>query len=533
MMNYFNQLRSSASGFDTAFERYRKQLQQQNSQQPADLNADRERLNDLGYEFLDQSRAADALKLFQLNLEFSPHDWSSYESLALAYYEQERYELASINFQQALNMLESSDSPLKGRRGLLKKIARTYLKLGNHYAALYVYQIEIARDPEADWAVQKIGQWMLKYGNPSVGMRWLKRATDMQGSPDKAWGKLGKYLQKGSTYRYIHYLREGRDRFPYLASSWDRLIAALLDDYRFREAERVVAQALSLFQAESLWRTARSQAGQQLIKTYTQDIHGESFTAMGCGPYWPEDEQALKHYMKVENASSNSKFIIHLGDLGKGIDEVPESRYANMADILSTKNAKPAFVVLGDNDWNDTNDPAKSLGFWKHHLGSFYHHFKLPFNVKTQPQREENFSFEPGDVVYIGINLPEGRVHDEAEWRNRIKDDGDWIQLSLATSKAKAAVILSHAPADVFDGLLLTSLEQSATDFAKPLLFLNANGHRWFYRKSDWAANITHVQLDKLHSEDAYPPVQIRYTGRDDMPFVFDRRIGAPDWLVK
>ncbi|MBT3204396.1 MAG: sel1 repeat family protein [Gammaproteobacteria bacterium] len=488
--------------------------------------------------FCQLALSADTSRQSSLNIPPLSTNWFDYEKLADAFYDMEDFESSLTNSLQAINMLEESaqegsEYPLKDRKRLIKKAAKIYRKQGNYYAALYLFQIEVARDPEADWAVQKIGQWMLKYGNVKVGIRWLKRATDMQNSPDQAWAKLGIYLRKWSTYRYLRYLREGRDRFPYLASSWDLLITTLLDDYRPREAKRVTAKALSLFQAESLWRTASTAAGRQLIEAYTQDISGEQFTAMGCGPYGVEAQVALKHYMKTESIVSKSAFIVHLGDLGKGIDEVPESRYVNMAETLSFNNHKPTFVVLGDNDWNDTLNPAQSLGYWKRHLGNLYERFELPFSVITQPEREENFSFKLGDVVYIGINLPEGRVHDEAEWKTRITDNAKWIRQSLLSSNAKAAVILAHAPADVFNGQLLNSLRESALLFAKPLLFLHANGHKWNYRQSEVAANLIHVQLDKLHDKyPFYPPVQISYTGFDTLPFVFDRRIASPEWQV-
>ncbi len=206
--------------------------------------------------FCQLALSADTLKLSSPTINTPPVNWFDYEHRANAYYQTGNYELSLDNSLLALEMLEdsvseSSEYPLKERKRLVKKIARNYRKMGNYYGALYVFQIEVARDPDADWAVQKIGQWMLKYGNTMVGIRWLKRATDMQDSPDYAWKKLGNYLRKWSTYRYLRYLREGRERFPYLASSWDLLAATLLDDHRPREAERIIAKALSLFQAHS------------------------------------------------------------------------------------------------------------------------------------------------------------------------------------------------------------------------------------------------------------------------------------------
>jgi hypothetical protein len=90
-----------------------------------------------------------------------------------------------------------------------------------------------------------------------------------------------------------------------------------------------------------------------------------TFTAMGCGPYNAVAHRAIGRYMALENADGRSRFVVHLGDLfagapGKTMVLKPdrgEPTYAAVADVLSTNNRIPTFVVPGDNEWNDRLDP--------------------------------------------------------------------------------------------------------------------------------------------------------------------------------
>ncbi len=90
------------------------------------------------------------------------------------------------------------------------------------------------------------------------------------------------------------------------------------------------------------------------------------FSAMGCGPYSLQAEQALSRFIQLENENPTSQFIIHCGDIvtGKNTDW-PESQYEKVAGILASGNKIPTFIVPGDNEWNDQVDPDRHWGYWK------------------------------------------------------------------------------------------------------------------------------------------------------------------------
>ncbi len=248
------------------------------------------------------------------------------------------------------------------------------------------------------------------------------------------------------------------------------------------------------------------------------------FTAMGCGPYGPQDEAALAHYMSLESQAPRSDFIVHLGDIAAGVSSnYDESYYQRVALILSTGHEVPTFVVPGDNEWNDQPDPDTAWIYWTRNFLRFDERFDFGPNVARAPGREENFAFVLRGVLFVGINQVGGRVHDEAEWASRLDDNGQWVSQHLEQQHdIHAAVVFAQAAAGGFDGRFLKSFRAAAKRFGKPILYLHADGHRWFVHEGDWEPNVVHVQVDRVNPQ--FPPVRITVTADEEQPFLFDRR---------
>jgi len=90
------------------------------------------------------------------------------------------------------------------------------------------------------------------------------------------------------------------------------------------------------------------------------------FSAMGCGPYTPEDEAALRFYLERENAASGaarSSFLVHLGDINSGADgrsgKTGEAHYAKIAELLADGNEIPTFVVPVTTSGTTTKTPTR------------------------------------------------------------------------------------------------------------------------------------------------------------------------------
>lgn len=277
------------------------------------------------------------------------------------------------------------------------------------------------------------------------------------------------------------------------------------------------------------------------------------FSAMGCGPYTPADQPACAFYVKQENLERTSEFMVHLGDVFKSAplqkpapgakplpDELPtEAEYRKTAEILTSGNTIPTWIVVGDNEWNDLTDPAQGWQWWLKYYSKFEERFHPSWKTERQPERPENFAFVHKGVVFIGINLVGGRIHDPAEWAARLPQNAAWIHqvLALPSMKdARAAVILCQAnplrkedPKEKF-APFFTPFLQTAAEWKKPVLVLHADGHTWIDDQPWPEKNVRRVQVDKWDAK--FPTIQITVADAGDAKtlFKFNRRLTDPRW---
>ena len=279
------------------------------------------------------------------------------------------------------------------------------------------------------------------------------------------------------------------------------------------------------------------------------------FSAMGCGPYTPADKPAVAFYVQQENRARTSEFMVHLGDVFKKPlvrkaapgeplppDQMPtEAEYRWTADVLTTSNAIPTWIIPGDNEWNDLEDPAQGWQWWQKYYAKFEEHFQPSWKTERQPERPENFAFVRKGVVFIGINLIGGRVHDASEWALRLPQDAAWIKQVLtrpSMADVRAAVIFCQAnpfvlktgdPKDKFTSFLVP-FRQSAAEWKKPLLFLHSDGHVWIDDQPWPEKNVRRIQVDKWDTK--FPTIQVTVADEGDVKtiFTFNRRLTDPQW---
>jgi len=290
------------------------------------------------------------------------------------------------------------------------------------------------------------------------------------------------------------------------------------------------------------------------------------FSAMGCGPYTPPDKPAAAFYVRQENRERTSEFMVHLGDVFKKPplkkpadatdspakkpsraepplpDQMPtEAEYRETADLLTAGNTIPIWIVPGDNEWSDLEDPAQGWKWWEKYYFKFEERFQTGWRTERQRERPENFAFVRKGVVFIGINLVGGRVHDASEWSLRLPQNGTWIKDVLtrpSMSDVRAAVVLCQAnpfilkpgdPKDKFKPFVLP-FREAAADWKKPLLFLHSDGHVWMDDQPWPEKNIRRIQVDKWDTK--FPTVQFTVSDSGDAKtiFTFNRRLTDPQW---
>ncbi len=242
------------------------------------------------------------------------------------------------------------------------------------------------------------------------------------------------------------------------------------------------------------------------------------FSVIGDTPYEDEDTPALLSHIQQHNLSSPSRFLVHVGDIKRGAPPCVASEYTDIRDILYGLDV-PAFIIPGDNEWNDCDDPDAAWALWWQHLYQLEQHWNPLPAVERQPERLENFAFVDRGVLIIGINLVGGAVHDADEWALRFEQDVGWIaqQFAAHESEILAAVVFGHALPDLGDHQeFLDGFAAVLGDYLTPTLFLHGDGHFWIHQQGYLDLDhVTRVMVECCSAK----PVQV--TVDVDHPDVF------------
>ncbi len=236
-----------------------------------------------------------------------------------------------------------------------------------------------------------------------------------------------------------------------------------------------------------------------------------TFSALADIPYGSSEYALMRQYVTDHNRYSPSAFIIHLGDLLNG--SCDENKYEDVADIMKGF-AVPAFVVVGDNEYNDCTSPAVALSRWRQYFAGFGQNFCGAPVMEQQSARPENFAFTQNGVLFIGLNLVGGAAHDQNEWNARLQADADWVnqQLQAKASQVRAAVVAAHAGPEGGTNnrvLFFTQFRSAAATFAKPVLFMQGNTLVYKLDQPWPESNLSRLVVPRGNTE---PPLEITVT---------------------
>eukprot|EP00529_Nitzschia_sp_RCC80_P017637 CAMPEP_0113523592 /NCGR_PEP_ID=MMETSP0014_2-20120614/45784_1 /TAXON_ID=2857 /ORGANISM="Nitzschia sp." /LENGTH=847 /DNA_ID=CAMNT_0000421685 /DNA_START=206 /DNA_END=2749 /DNA_ORIENTATION=- /assembly_acc=CAM_ASM_000159 len=150
----------------------------------------------------------------------------------------------------------------------------------------------------------------------------------------------------------------------------------------------------------------------------------------------------------------NYPVLFHLGDWNS-----PFSTSCDQASFQSNvdtyrQSTVPVYFVPGDNEFNDCPDPEQAIGFWYNSLLDFEsRYWPAPsWNVTRQlPDNAENFSFVQDRVLFVGMNLVGGFVHDQREWDNRHSSNLAWVDQAVTENSGNfdVVVVLGHSDPDI------------------------------------------------------------------------------------
>ncbi|GIW91272.1 MAG: hypothetical protein KatS3mg109_1704 [Pirellulaceae bacterium] len=247
------------------------------------------------------------------------------------------------------------------------------------------------------------------------------------------------------------------------------------------------------------------------------------FYAVGDSPYVFFEVPLLA--AQVQSLPADGEFLVHLGDIKLGAAPCEEAVYRDVARLLR-RSPRPVFIVPGDNEWNDCRDPREAWQLWSKYFLRFEEQWHPSFPVVHQSERPENFAFQLRHVLFVGLNLVGGTVHDPSEWRRRHQDNSRWLETKIAENPdATHCVVMAHALLREPHQDFVEALRRIARRFSRPMLYLHGDGHAWIFDQPFGVPNVWRIQVDR---GGLAPPVQIRIHQDSRQPFQYDRRLRAP-----
>lgn len=236
-----------------------------------------------------------------------------------------------------------------------------------------------------------------------------------------------------------------------------------------------------------------------------------TFSAFGDIPYSSAEYAIMQQYVADHNRYSPSAFIAHIGDILSG-SSCPEYKYADVANMMKGF-AVPAYIVVGDNEYNDCSNPLQGFSYWKKYFSNFEQNFCGAPNTEHQSVRPENWAFTLNGVLFIGINLVGSSPFDQNEWDTRLQDDVDWIkqQYQSKGSQVRAAVIFSQAWEGSLNTLFFDQFRPASSAFGKPVLFVHGDLHTFKFDLKPFtdAPNVIRLEVPKGKDE---PPLEVTVT---------------------
>jgi hypothetical protein len=139
----------------------------------------------------------------------------------------------------------------------------------------------------------------------------------------------------------------------------------------------------------------------------------------------------------------------------------------------------------------------------------------------------ENFAFAYNEILFVGINLVGGTVHNETEWATRQASNLQWIDDSFAKHKdgIKALVLFAHADPDVPSNSAFYEpfKDRVKTDYSQiPVVLIHRN-----LGVEPWSWDTEFENIPNLSvivvAGSVWPPLMGAVDFRQTNPLIFDQ----------
>jgi hypothetical protein len=254
-------------------------------------------------------------------------------------------------------------------------------------------------------------------------------------------------------------------------------------------------------------------------------------------PYTADEEVQLQNNFATVS-QSGAHFLIHLGNIHNSDTSACDSTtYNRVADMMEDASTIPMFIIPGEEDWNDCDDPDSAWDAWFATYELYNQRWGYPsivdgeaLTVFRQRDQLENWAFLVKGVLMIGVHVVNGIKPDEVEFRERNHMNLQWIKgmSKQHESVIRAVVVCGNAqPGHSTNAGLFSNLDSFWREYSKPTLYIhtapsagsNAYSNKIaaeFYQPFKDLSNLWATQVEKTSDN---LPVRITIGLNNDNPF--------------
>ena len=180
----------------------------------------------------------------------------------------------------------------------------------------------------------------------------------------------------------------------------------------------------------------------------------------------------------------------------------------------------------------DCPDPQNAMSLWHENLlGYETQHWNAPhaWNVSRDDidKYPENFAFVYNEILFVGVNLVGGVVHDSNEWEKRQAANLQWIDNNFQQHQGsiKAFVLFAHADPDVpsnspFYEPFKEKVKKEYNQIPVVLIHRNLGVEPWSWETE--FENIDNLSVVVVAGS-VWPPLMGAVDFRQENPFIFDQ----------
>ncbi len=268
-----------------------------------------------------------------------------------------------------------------------------------------------------------------------------------------------------------------------------------------------------------------------------------TFAVIGCVPYASYNDGGAAFPRLIAEINRHSPaFTVHVGDTLASSENATDALLLHRRDEFNTFDG-PLIYTPGDNEWTDTHtaaagrhDPLERLAKIRElYFAEERSLGKTPIPLVTQRRDEpfkkfvENARWSRGGVVFATVHVVGSSNNNQpavpgavAEWHERDAADEAWVRATFAEARATGAPgVALFFQADPFAAdagrpgyaagfeKFLKTVEEEARAYAKPVLLVHADEHRYrldlgmrFAAGADPVPNVTRLETfgdDNIH----------------------------------